>query len=975
MRLRTLSVRGVRPHYRGEVRLDLTRLRGPIVAIVGPNGAGKSVLLGSLFAALYREWPGGGSLSDLALGRDTFVRAQIDTARGSFTITQLGDVVSGKGESSVIDASGEAVLTSGKVTEFDAWAARVLPPARLLLASTFGAQGRAGLLDPDLTPQDRRLVLFRALGLDRYEPLPERFRKRAADARQRADVVSAQIDAERPRAATGDAEAAALAAVAARTAAAEAVDAARQRVTAAQARHEGLLAAWRDAQAARERHERVQAAVRECQERLDGLRARRAEVEKVVADTEVVHAARADAERLARELEGDEARLGSDRLAAQSVRAELDATLSRASSAAARASAGDPARAALREVEERQLRTRAALVDADQVVAGQERVRALDAEIPTAETALDAARRRAGETREASAAADRDVNDAARRVAAAERAVADGEAATRELAAARQATRTVEDLRTKVADAEAAARRAESEIEALTGATLDVAGRRIGLLRTALGSIAQGDGPEAPDEQARAALSVDDSTAREAAEAPTKLQALRRMLDLARGVVVDSRREMASAEALGARLPEMERALERLDAARAELAVAGEAKRTAVDGAARVRADRDAAEAANAKALARLMALRDERAAQAKVADRAGEIAALRALAGELDAQRDAAAAAVRVAEADEARAREDRRVAEAEADRLRADLDARRDQLAVGEAAVLAKRAACAAARRTAERAPEIAAATATALELDAQIATADAAAAAAQAALEAAPLPPDAEPVPDVAAEENAAHAAAEALRQADAAAAVAERALAEARAAADRVRALEAQLDELLREVADWTRLESDTKAVLQLSIDAAGPELAELTNSLLRGGFGDRYTVTVETQRLSADGKRQIEDCFVQIVDTTNGYSGPASGLSGGQVVIVGTALRCALARIGARTAGIERPTIVCDESGAALEEHLVPAWVAMLRHAAQVVGAEHILVVTHNPAVRELADAVVQVRDGRIEVEA
>jgi exonuclease SbcC len=184
-------------------------------------------------------------------------------------------------------------------------------------------------------------------------------------------------------------------------------------------------------------------------------------------------------------------------------------------------------------------------------------------------------------------------------------------------------------------------------------------------------------------------------------------------------------------------------------------------------------------------------------------------------------------------------------------------------------------------------------------------------------------------------------------------------------------ERAKTSSARLAELERdragveaELADWMRLAADLgrDGLQALEIDAAGPELTELTNDLLHTCHGPRWTVRVETQRLSADGKRTLEGCDVVVLDTVGGREAEGSTFSGGERVIIGEALSLALSMLACRRAGLERPTLVRDESGAALDPENARVYVAMLRRAAQLVGADKVLLVSHLPEVQELCDA-------------
>jgi len=207
----------------------------------------------------------------------------------------------------------------------------------------------------------------------------------------------------------------------------------------------------------------------------------------------------------------------------------------------------------------------------------------------------------------------------------------------------------------------------------------------------------------------------------------------------------------------------------------------------------------------------------------------------------------------------------------------------------------------------------------------------------------------------------------------REAHARVTVLEQSLGGARASAARVEELEGQRSTLSEELADWTRLAADLgrDGLQALEIDCAGPEISETANTLLHGCFGTRFTVSLDTTKLSADGKKQLEGCEITVLDTLRGREGPAERLSGGERVIVSEALSLALTVVACRRAGVERPTLVRDESGAALDPENGRAYVTMLRRAADMVGADRVLFVSHSAELQELADARIEIADGKV----
>ncbi len=203
-----------------------------------------------------------------------------------------------------------------------------------------------------------------------------------------------------------------------------------------------------------------------------------------------------------------------------------------------------------------------------------------------------------------------------------------------------------------------------------------------------------------------------------------------------------------------------------------------------------------------------------------------------------------------------------------------------------------------------------------------------------------------------------------------------ALAQKSVEDAVARAAKLAELDTERTEIVGRLADWTRLANDLgkDGIQALEIDAAGPELSALVNDMLHTCHGSRFTVSVETTRLDAKGKRQLEGCEVMVVDTVAGREGPVETFSGGESVIIGEAIALALSVLACRHAGIERPTLVRDESGAALDPANGRAYVAMLRRAAEMVDADKVLFVSHAPELQELADARIVVADGGLTLE-
>lgn len=245
-----------------------------------------------------------------------------------------------------------------------------------------------------------------------------------------------------------------------------------------------------------------------------------------------------------------------------------------------------------------------------------------------------------------------------------------------------------------------------------------------------------------------------------------------------------------------------------------------------------------------------------------------------------------------------------------------------------------------------------------------------------AAEAALLEAPDPGAVAAAPDLSREEAAVRDAKRREQECRTALGSRESALKLAEEASERLAAKRASAVLEALEAEDFARLAQDLgrKGLQALEIDAAGPELTAIVNDLLRQAFGVRYTLTLETTRPRKQDGELVEVFDIRCIDLENGWEGPATGLSGGQRTIVGEALRLALTTLACRRAGVSKCTLVRDESGAALDQDNAPAYVAMLRRAASLVGARQVLLVTHDPVIWNLADAIVGIdADGKVVV--
>jgi exonuclease SbcC len=189
-------------------------------------------------------------------------------------------------------------------------------------------------------------------------------------------------------------------------------------------------------------------------------------------------------------------------------------------------------------------------------------------------------------------------------------------------------------------------------------------------------------------------------------------------------------------------------------------------------------------------------------------------------------------------------------------------------------------------------------------------------------------------------------------------------------------ERLRRLEANLCSARRERDDWDYLARVFGAdeIQLMEIQSAGPELSEIVNGLLEGCLDNKFEVRFRTQRPKADGRGWVDDFDVEVRNKLLDRAFSVDELSGGQFVLVNEALNLGIAMYNARKGeGICYETLFRDETVGALDKRNGAEYVRMLRRAIEIGGFYQIVFICHTPGVWELADRVIQVRDGQVKV--
>lgn len=184
------------------------------------------------------------------------------------------------------------------------------------------------------------------------------------------------------------------------------------------------------------------------------------------------------------------------------------------------------------------------------------------------------------------------------------------------------------------------------------------------------------------------------------------------------------------------------------------------------------------------------------------------------------------------------------------------------------------------------------------------------------------------------------------------------------------------LNATRDALADELGHWQTL---TKAlgkdgIVALSIDDAGPTLADLANDLLLSCYGPRFTAKIVTQETTGAGTTR-EQFGVEVFDAQADDVKWLTDMSGGERIWINEAITRAIALYQAQQSGHRFDTLFSDESDGALDDERKAMFIAMKRRVLELGGYRREYFISHTPALWELADAVLDVQSLKTKQEA
>lgn len=160
-------------------------------------------------------------------------------------------------------------------------------------------------------------------------------------------------------------------------------------------------------------------------------------------------------------------------------------------------------------------------------------------------------------------------------------------------------------------------------------------------------------------------------------------------------------------------------------------------------------------------------------------------------------------------------------------------------------------------------------------------------------------------------------------------------------------------------LTKDYSDYSILEKAyaNSGIQALELEAAIPEIATLTNSILTSSYGDKFQVAFSTVR---QGKEKLVDDFcIDVTNTESGYTTPIELLSAGEKIWVIQSLYFAFSIIRMQRTGFSFKVRFIDESDGELDSEKRLEYIQMIKSVNEQAGSRLTVLVTHSQELKDL----------------
>lgn len=180
------------------------------------------------------------------------------------------------------------------------------------------------------------------------------------------------------------------------------------------------------------------------------------------------------------------------------------------------------------------------------------------------------------------------------------------------------------------------------------------------------------------------------------------------------------------------------------------------------------------------------------------------------------------------------------------------------------------------------------------------------------------------------------------------------------------------LDLQKEKTLAKINDFTILKNalGPKGAPALKIDAAGPAISELANTLLAECYGNRFTISIKTQKSLSTDESELRECLeFSVIDHENGEESNVDQKSGGEQQLIREVISLALCIYQRKQTNIDIKTIIRDEACSALTEANAERYIKMLDKACEIGELDQVVFVSHHTIAHGLADKTINLPIG------
>lgn len=172
----------------------------------------------------------------------------------------------------------------------------------------------------------------------------------------------------------------------------------------------------------------------------------------------------------------------------------------------------------------------------------------------------------------------------------------------------------------------------------------------------------------------------------------------------------------------------------------------------------------------------------------------------------------------------------------------------------------------------------------------------------------------------------------------------------------------------------EISHWTTLEKafGDNGIIALQLDDAGPQITSMANEILKE-YGGRFAVKLETQVAKADNKGMKEVFDILVIDGGTNETKSIRRMSGGERTWIEDSLTKAISLYSATASGRRFEVTYTDESDGALDPLKKREFFAAKRKAMELGGYRNEICITQTAELANMADAVITLENGSIEV--